>query len=93
MILPPGGASHKMTFSFPGKLAAQLAQRIPARQRSRFVADAVASRLAEQDRELREAAAIANACSDIRLLEKELDALPDIETEIGIESGTRFVAP
>jgi len=82
-----------MTFSFPEKLAAQLAQRIPTRQRSRYVADAVAARLAEQDRELHEAAAIVNACADIRLLEKELDALPDIETELGIKNGTRFVAP
>lgn len=81
-----------MTFSFPGKLAAQLVQRIPTRQRSRYVADAVAARLAEQDRELRAAAAIANACPDIRLLEQELDALPDIESELGIENGTRFVA-
>jgi metal-responsive CopG/Arc/MetJ family transcriptional regulator len=86
-------STHKMTFSFPEKLAAQLMQRIPARQRSRYVADAIAARLAEQDRELREAAAIVNACSDIRQLEKELDALPDIETELGIKNGTRFVAP
>jgi hypothetical protein len=57
------------------------------------VADAVAARLAEQDRELREAAAIVNACPDIRRLEKELDVLPDIETELGIKNGTRFVAP
>jgi hypothetical protein len=81
-----------MTFSFPKKLAAQLTQRVPTRERSRYVADAVAARLAEHDRALREAAAVANACPDIRLLEQELDALPDIESELGIKNGTRFAA-
>jgi hypothetical protein len=82
-----------MTFSFPGKLAALLTQRVPTRERSRYVAGAIAARLAEHDRALRAAAAIANACPDIRLLEHELDALPDIESELGIADGTRFVAP
>ena len=55
---------------------------------SRYVAAAVAFRLAEQDRELREADATLNACPDIREMENELDALPGIESEYGDSPNT-----
>jgi len=39
-----------MTFSLPEKLAAQLLRRVPARSRSRYVADALTRQLQERDR-------------------------------------------
>jgi Mg/Co/Ni transporter MgtE len=44
-------APRRFTFAFPPDLAANLEAAIPARQRNRFVAEAVKARLRELERE------------------------------------------
>lgn len=70
-------ATRKMTFSLPEKLAAELVKRVPARGRSRYVADALAGKLKERDRVLARAAEVANRSRSVRRIEREFDALRD----------------
>jgi len=52
-------ATRKMTFTLPEELAARFARRVPARKRSRYLAEALAQKLAERDRQLVRACEIA----------------------------------
>ena len=64
-----------MTFSLPTALAAQFIKRVSARERSPYVAEALAARLRERDQMLAQAADVANRSRHVR----EFDQL---ETEI-----------
>ncbi len=44
--------SRKMTFTLPDDLASSFTRRVPARDRSRYVADAIAEKLAEREKRL-----------------------------------------
>lgn len=68
-------AARKMTFSLPEPLARELVRSVPARNRSRYVSEALAARLQAQDKALARACDAANASDDIRALEKEFDAI------------------
>jgi hypothetical protein len=70
-------ASRKMTFTLPDDLASSFARRVPARERSRYVADAIAEKLAERERRLIRACEIANQDPGLREIEQEFDALTD----------------
>jgi hypothetical protein len=70
-------ASRKMTFTIPEDLAGRLAKRVPARDRSRYVADAIADKLAERERRLIRACEIVNEDKEVREIENELDGLMD----------------
>ncbi len=70
-------ASHKMTFSLPAELASSFTKRVPARERSRYVAEAIADKLAERERRLIRACEIANQDPELREIEQEFDALTD----------------
>ena len=70
-------ASQKVTFSLPQALVTQLARQIPPRQRSRYVAEALAWKLKERDRLLARACEVANRSRQLRTVEREFDALPD----------------
>jgi ubiquinone biosynthesis protein UbiJ len=72
-------ATRKMTFSLPTALAAQLVKRVSARERSRYVAEALAARLQERDQMLVRAAEVANRSRQVRTIEREFDSL---ETDI-----------
>ena len=74
-------ASRKMTFTLPDDLASTFARRVPARDRSRYVADAIAEKLAERDRRLIQACEIANQDPEVREIEREFDALTDAMPE------------
>jgi hypothetical protein len=74
-------ASRKMTFTLPGELAANFTRRVPARERSRYVADAIAEKLAEREKRLIQACEIANQDPDVREIELEFDALTDAMPE------------
>ncbi len=74
-------ASRKMTFMIPQDLAAQLIKRVPSRERSRYVADALAGKLAGREKELMRACEIANGNSEVIAIEQELDDLSDEITE------------
>ena len=70
-------AARKMTFSVPEPLAAQFLRRVPSRDRSRFVSEALAARLAERDLDLIRACQIANQDADVTEIERELDGIRD----------------
>jgi hypothetical protein len=74
-------ASRKMTFSLPDDLASIFTRRVPARDRSRYVADALADKLAEREKRLIQACEIANQDSQVREIELEFDALTDAMPE------------
>ena len=67
----------KMTFSVPEKLAVEFLRRVASRDRSRFVSESLAARLAERDATLIRACEIANQDMDVAEIEKELDGLGD----------------
>lgn len=66
-----------MTFSLPAELAATFVRRVPARERSRYLAEALAARLDERDRRLIAACEIANRDADVISIEREFDRLND----------------
>ena len=74
-------AVRKMTFSVPEPLAGQFLRRIPSRDRSRFVSDALAARLGERDLDLIRACDLANQDPDVIEIEREFDGIRDEITE------------
>lgn len=70
-------AARKMTFSLPEQLARTLVQRVPARERSRFLANALENSLREQDDGLARACLAANKDPKSTALEKEWDRVQD----------------
>ena len=74
-------ASRKMTFSLPESLVSNFARRVPARDRSRYVAEAIAEKLAEREKRLIQACEIANQDPDVRQIEQEFDGLTDAMPE------------
>jgi len=74
-------ASRKMTFSLPETLASNFTRRVPARDRSRYVAEAIADKLAEREKRLIRACEVANQDPEVREIEQEFDALTDAMQE------------
>jgi ubiquinone biosynthesis protein UbiJ len=74
-------ASRKMTFTLPEEVASKFMRRVPARDRSRYVAAALAEKLSEADRQLMRACEIANRDPEVAAIEQEFDALPSDMTE------------
>src|ERR1019366_2649838 len=68
-------ATRKMTFTLPEDLAGQFVRRVPARNRSRYLAEALAQKLAERDSQLVRACEIANHNPEVRAIEKEFDSI------------------
>lgn len=66
-----------MTFSLPADLALRFTKRVPARNRSRYVAEAIAEKLAEREKRLIRACEIANEDPELRKIEQEFDAITD----------------
>ena len=66
-----------MTFSLPTELAAAFLRRVPSRERSRYLAEALANRLEERDRQLVAACEIANRDPEVASIEREFDMLID----------------
>lgn len=66
-----------MTFTLPEELAGQLLRRVPARERSRYVAEAIHSKLREREKRLIRACEIANSDPDVLAIEREWGALSD----------------
>lgn len=69
-------AARKMVFSLPETLAAELIRSVAARDRSRYVAEALRARLRAQDEALAMACDVANRSEDVLSIERELDAVP-----------------
>ena len=70
-------ATRKVTFTLPDQLVDQFVKRVPARERSRYVAEALSEKLTRRERRLIRACEIANNNPDIASLEQEVDMLPD----------------
>jgi hypothetical protein len=70
-------ASQMMTFTIPQDLASEFLKQVPARDRSRYVAEAIAAKLRERDEVLIRACEIANASTDVLAIEREWEALAD----------------
>ncbi len=70
-------ATRKMTFSLPEPLARRFLRRVPARERSRYLAAVLEHSLRKKDAALARACRLANGSSDVRRLEREMDALKD----------------
>lgn len=70
-------ATRKMTFTLPDQLADQFVKRVPAQERSRYVAEALTEKLTKRERRLIRACEVANNSSDIASLEQDLDMLQD----------------
>ncbi len=82
-------ASQKVTFSLPKELVARFMRRVPARERSRYVAEALAARLKERDRQLHHACEVANRDRKVRALEREFDGLSDKIAEAWDDAAAR----
>lgn len=70
-------ASRKMTFTLPEDVAGLLLRRVPARDRSRYVAEALAAKLREREERLIHACEIANRDPEVLAIEQAWEALPD----------------
>lgn len=74
-------ATRKMTFTLPEPLATRFAKCVAARDRSRYIAEALAERLAERERRLIRSCEAANDTAAVLEIEREFDALPDAVSE------------
>lgn len=70
-------AARKMTFSLPEDLATRLVKRVPARERSRFLAQVLEKSLLEEEDALVRACLAANQDPDIKAIEQEWDEIRD----------------
>ena len=70
-------AVRKMTFSLPADLASQLVKRVPARERSRFLAKLLEKSLREDDESLIRSCLSANEDPDVKAIEQEWAQIPD----------------
>jgi hypothetical protein len=74
-------ATRKMTFTIPDDLAGQFLKRVPARDRSHYVAEAIRTKLSEREQQFIHACEIANADPDVLALEQDFGLLLDNITE------------
>jgi hypothetical protein len=70
-------ASRKFTFRLPQELAAQFLRRVPASQRSQYIATAIAAKLREREEQIAQACDVANRSADVREIEASFDDLND----------------
>jgi hypothetical protein len=79
-------ATRKMTFSLPADLASQLLKRVPARDRSRFLAKALEKSLQEEEQALVRSCRLANQDPEVAVIEQEWDQIGDQVEEPWSES-------
>jgi hypothetical protein len=70
-------ATRKMTFSIPADLASQLLKRVPARDRSRFLAKALEKSLREEEQALVRSCRLANQDPEVTIIEQEWEEIGD----------------
>ncbi|HLH17026.1 MAG TPA: hypothetical protein VKX45_07385 [Bryobacteraceae bacterium] len=78
-----------MTFTLPDDVACALLKRVPARDRSRYVSEAIAAKLDERRQRLIRACDAANADADVLAIEREWDALDDPIEEPWVSAPSR----
>jgi hypothetical protein len=72
-------ATRKITFTIPEDIAAQFLRRVLARDRSRYVTEAIAAKLWEREQRMIRACEVANHSPDIPAIEQDWDALDEAE--------------
>jgi hypothetical protein len=82
-------AARKMTFSLPEELATKLVRRVPARERSRFLAQVLEKSLREDDESLIRACLMANQDADVKAIEQEWDEIRDVIEEPWSDASAR----
>ena len=70
-------ATRKLTFTLPQDLATEFLRRVPASNRSQYVAAAIAAKFREREEQLAQACHVANRSADILDIETSLDGLAD----------------
>jgi metal-responsive CopG/Arc/MetJ family transcriptional regulator len=70
-------AMRKMTFTLPEDLAARFIRRVAAGERSRYIATAIAAKLARTEKRLLRACGTVNSDPGVKEIEAEFDALDD----------------
>jgi len=78
-----------MTFTLPSDLAEQFVRRVAPRQRSRYLAQALAQKLQERDRKLLRACEFANRDLEVQAIEKEFDAISEETRKPGRDAKAR----
>lgn len=78
-----------MTFTLPEGVANRLLKRVPARERSHYVADALAQKLRDRESRLVRSCDAANQSAAVRTVEREFDAIEDAIAEPWHDSATR----
>ena len=78
-----------MTFTLPENLAAQFVRRVPARERSKYLAEALSKKLAERDQRLIASCLAANNDPEVSAIEKEFDAISEQPKEPWTRSSPR----
>jgi len=68
-------ATRKMTFSIPVDLTSQLLKRVPARDRSRFLAKALEKSLREEEQALVRSCRLANQDPEVTAIEQQWDQI------------------
>ena len=66
-----------MTFTIPEEVASQFVRRVPARNRSRYITEALSAKLREREERLIRACRIANGDPDVVRIEGEWDELTE----------------
>jgi stage V sporulation protein SpoVS len=72
-------ATQKMTFTIPEEIAARFLRRVPPRDRSRYVAEAIAAKLREREERLIRACEAANKSSDVLAIERDWDTMDNAD--------------
>ena len=74
-------AMRKMTFTLPDQLADQFVKRVPVRERSRYIAEALTEKLTKRERRLIRSCEIANSIPEVASIEQDFDMVQDEMTE------------
>jgi len=82
-------ATRKVTFTLPDQLVDQFVKRVPARERSRYVAEALSEKLTKREHRLIRACEIANNNPEIVSLEQDLDMLQHEILELWTDAPAR----
>lgn len=68
-------ASRKITFTLPEEIATQFLRRVPPRERSRYIAEAIAGKLREREDRLIRACDLVNQSADVKQIEQDFEAM------------------
>ena len=85
-------AYRKMTFTLPEALAGRFTRSVPARDRSKVVAQALEALLADRARRLVAACEVANSDVDLQALERDFDLLSTDISEPWSDATSRSAA-